>query len=146
MKTFIPILLFSAFEIGSNLQRHLLSFSGISAQPEPTPEPEPFAGILPEAPFLPDSLPRASSLRHQPPAGTHSGSEPDTGLLPQSEPQPEPEPEPNPSTGQNNPAFSEPSVPLPEPAIKFDNIEVEDYGEVTEAVVSSMRHFIHSCH
>ncbi|EFO82590.1 CRE-ACN-1 protein [Caenorhabditis remanei] len=58
---------------------------------------------------------------------------PKNGSVPVPEPEPKPEPEPEPSPKSE----PEPSpTPEPEPAIKFDNIESEDYGDVAEAVVT----------
>ncbi|CAP33076.1 Protein CBR-ACN-1 [Caenorhabditis briggsae] len=55
--------------------------------------------------------------------------------VPEPEPKPEPEPEPEPEPSPKSEPEPEPT-PEPEPAIKFDNIESEDYGDVAEAVVT----------
>ncbi|EYC18177.1 hypothetical protein Y032_0028g1716 [Ancylostoma ceylanicum] len=51
---------------------------------------------------------------------------------PEPEPAPHPEPEPAHKPASSQPPSSEVPVPEPEPAIKFDNIQSEDYGDVVE--------------
>lgn len=59
---------------------------------------------------------------------------PKNGSVPVPEPEPKPEPEPEPEPKPE----PEPSpTPEPEPAIKFDNIESEDYGDVAETAAST---------
>ncbi|CAD6187555.1 unnamed protein product [Caenorhabditis auriculariae] len=68
-------------------------------------------------------------------------SEPEPAQKPKSEPEPEPQPEPEPEPKAepepepSSKIVKEPPTPEPEPAIKFDNIDSEDYGDVAESNV-----------
>lgn len=65
----------------------------------------------------------------------HQHSNPEPQPEPEPEPHPIPEPEPHPhAEPEPEPSPSAEPTPEPEPAIKFDNVENEDYGDVAEVV------------
>ncbi|VDL69634.1 unnamed protein product [Nippostrongylus brasiliensis] len=70
---------------------------------------------------VPRPEPRASAA-----AAPASSPKAEPAPIPHPEPEPEPKPEPEPA------ASTATHVPEPEPAIKFDNIQSEDYGDVVE--------------
>lgn len=115
---------------------------GVLAQGHAHHHPEPMANDSSKEPFeftdvLEESGNTNSSAVISRPEPEPASVEPKTEPHPHPEPEPAPHPEPEPvhkSGSSSLPPSSEVPVPEPEPAIKFDNIQSEDYGDVVELV------------
>uniref|UniRef100_A0A7I4Z5D3 Angiotensin-converting enzyme n=1 Tax=Haemonchus contortus TaxID=6289 RepID=A0A7I4Z5D3_HAECO len=109
------------FEFMDTMDAETNITAAIAPVPHPEPEPAPVAESTPEP--QPEPEPTATTAKHH---TDHPHPHPEPEPEPHPHPEPEPEPEPEPSARVTGP------VPEPEPAIKFDNIQSEDYGEVVE--------------